>query len=268
MSPRSSPGASDELVADLFSAARAQLVPAASRERVAHRLGIAVLGPSNGAPLPERVVQLRESAQRPFGARLGLEVGWLGLVSALFVGAPGHVPAEPAAPELLVQSLEWVSDGTVPASPGALQVPARADEQTARRESSPGARGSASAKAGYTRAPARASAAHASPGGASMRAVQHSPSSTLLDEVRQLDRARELLGRGDGAGAIAALDRYERTFPKGELGLEARVLRVSGEFAAGRADSARALARELLATAGTERYRSELRRWMAVQQLP
>jgi hypothetical protein len=89
----------------------------------------------------------------------------------------------------------------------------------------------------------------------------------LLEEVRLLDRVRRLLARGDGSAALAALTDYDRMFTAGELALEARVLRVAGEFGVGHADVARALARELLATPGTERYRNELRRLMAQQSL-
>ena len=103
------------------------------------------------------------------------------------------------------------------------------------------------------------------------RSAAHVPapaaSSRLLDEVRLLDRVRSLLARGDGSAALAALTGYDRTFAAGELALEARVLRVAGEFGVGHADAARALASELLATPGTERYRNELRRLMAKQSL-
>lgn len=49
--------------------------------------------------------------------------------------------------------------------------------------------------------------------------------STLVEEIRVLDRARALLRAGDKVRARAELDRYDREFPFGSLGPEARALR-------------------------------------------
>lgn len=50
--------------------------------------------------------------------------------------------------------------------------------------------------------------------------------STLAEEVVLLQRALAALERGDGRGALTALDEHAHTFPSGELVVETRVARV------------------------------------------
>ena len=85
----------------------------------------------------------------------------------------------------------------------------------------------------------------------------------MLEEVKQLDRAREDLAAKRGGLALAVLDDYERRFPAGQLALESSVLRASVLAANGRGDEARALARRLLARTDSARYRAELERVLA-----
>jgi hypothetical protein len=47
----------------------------------------------------------------------------------------------------------------------------------------------------------------------------------LVREIELLDEARAALDRGDRAGALAALDRYAREAPRGQMAREAAVLR-------------------------------------------
>lgn len=54
---------------------------------------------------------------------------------------------------------------------------------------------------------------------------QKPTTSTLVEEIRALDRARAALRAGDRDRARAELDRYDREFPFGSLGPEARALR-------------------------------------------
>ena len=51
-------------------------------------------------------------------------------------------------------------------------------------------------------------------------------SGVLSAELGELDRARSQLADGDPKGALAVLDDYARTYPRGRLGLEAEVLRI------------------------------------------
>lgn len=48
----------------------------------------------------------------------------------------------------------------------------------------------------------------------------------LAEELAALDSARSRLAKGDPAGALARLDVYNRSYPKGRLQLEAEVLRI------------------------------------------
>jgi hypothetical protein len=50
--------------------------------------------------------------------------------------------------------------------------------------------------------------------------------SVLTAELGALDAARSRLSAGDGADALALLDDYSRTYPRGRLVLEAEVLRI------------------------------------------
>ena len=68
----------------------------------------------------------------------------------------------------------------------------------------------------------------------------------LSRELASIDAARAALARGDADGAIARLDHYARTFPHGRLDLEAEVLRIDALAESGRADTARAHARDFL----------------------
>jgi TolA-binding protein len=73
-----------------------------------------------------------------------------------------------------------------------------------------------------------------------------STESPLARELESLDRARSALNRGDAAGALADIDRYERAFPRGSLRNEAQVLRAEALLAKGDRAGARALAKQLL----------------------
>ena len=52
-------------------------------------------------------------------------------------------------------------------------------------------------------------------------------SSGLAGELAALDAARALLSKGDPSGALARLDSYNRSYPRGRLKLEAEVLRIN-----------------------------------------
>lgn len=73
------------------------------------------------------------------------------------------------------------------------------------------------------------------------------PAETLAAEIAGIDRARSLLGAGRYSAAIAALDDYERRFPRHHFAPEVLYLRMQAASGAGRSDEARALARSLLA---------------------
>jgi hypothetical protein len=66
-------------------------------------------------------------------------------------------------------------------------------------------------------------------------------------EMKALDVARSALARGDSAGAMIAIDQYDRDFSSGNLATEASVLRVEALVARGETAAARALAAHIVA---------------------
>jgi len=68
----------------------------------------------------------------------------------------------------------------------------------------------------------------------------------LSRELASLDAARAALARGDTPRALALLDRYTRTYPRGRLDMEAEVLRIDALAESGRTDAAHARARDFL----------------------
>lgn len=58
---------------------------------------------------------------------------------------------------------------------------------------------------------------------------QKPTTSTLAEEIRALDRARSALRAGDKERAKLELDRYDREFPFGSLGPEAKALRARAD---------------------------------------
>ena len=82
---------------------------------------------------------------------------------------------------------------------------------------------------------------------------------SLADEVAALDEARRTLSRGDANGALAALDGYNRTFPRGVLRETASVLRVEALARSGNRAAAVALAQRLLRAHPKSPYAVKLR---------
>jgi hypothetical protein len=80
----------------------------------------------------------------------------------------------------------------------------------------------------------------------------------LAAEVRAIESIQASLGWGDAEAAAAALARYRRQFPDGELALEADLLDIDVALARGERPQARRLARALLARPAATRYRARL----------
>ena len=76
--------------------------------------------------------------------------------------------------------------------------------------------------------------------------VRSSSSSALSAELGVLDAARSKLGAGDARGALAVLGEYDRTYPRGRLGLEAEVLRIDALSRAGEMSAAKKRAEAFL----------------------
>jgi len=70
--------------------------------------------------------------------------------------------------------------------------------------------------------------------------------SVLAAELGALDVVRARLSNGDTSGALAKLDDYSRTYPRGRLVLEAEVLRIDALSRAGQRDQAKKRAEAFL----------------------
>jgi hypothetical protein len=70
--------------------------------------------------------------------------------------------------------------------------------------------------------------------------------SALSEELAALDAVRSTLAHGDPTGALARLDNYNRSFPKGRLQLEAEVLRIDALMKSGQEDLAKKRAQAFL----------------------
>lgn len=68
----------------------------------------------------------------------------------------------------------------------------------------------------------------------------------LAAELGSLDAARAKLGAGDASGALAQLDDYSRSYPRGCLVLEAEVLRIDALAKSGQKDAAKKRAEAFL----------------------
>jgi hypothetical protein len=141
---------------------------------------------------------------------------------------PGQ-PARPTSPSRPVAAPPKVR--AAPAGEG--EKPAEHVDQGARSAIEPPAprtRSYADDEPGTDRAPAPQGTAFPAAG-----------ADTVAEEVTALDRARAALAAGDGSGALARLDAYERRYPKGTLLPEAAVLRVRALVQLGRSREARSV---------------------------
>jgi TolA-binding protein len=86
-----------------------------------------------------------------------------------------------------------------------------------------------------------------------------SETSSLEAEVAALDRARTVLAGGDPARALALLNQYEQTFPKGVLRPEASYLRIEALSQSGQRGAARDLAARFLARHPKSLHAAQLR---------
>jgi hypothetical protein len=82
---------------------------------------------------------------------------------------------------------------------------------------------------------------------AAARADGAGPASGLQQQVDLLDRARGLAASGDVAGALRALDDFDRRFGRGPMGEEAALLRIEATAARGDHAGAAALGQRFLA---------------------
>lgn len=259
-------GAGTEFERSLLDSARDDAVPREAKARVAAGLGIELApaqvqaDPPGHAPADEwRALAKASVKETGVGALVKYTfIGILGGVSAVSAtSAPEPASAsavagaaaielssvEPGPAQLAVQSL--AIDGAATVSEPA-ETPPRAPPVAAPPPSARPVRLPPSGAARLEPKP---------PSGASAGSTGQ-----LLAEVRQLDRVRAALDAAQSQTALRELDRYEAELPRGELALEALVLRVRALQRAGQFATAVRLARRALELPGSERYRPQLER--------
>jgi hypothetical protein len=244
-------------------------VPDGARERVAARLGLMEAAP----------VQLRASSAKPPSAGALTKPALLGVagvsvLALVFFGARAQTAPAPTVTAPAERALGTAKPAAVPtpaAGPLLAAERARPAEAAGRFAYEPAMAAREEPRkhlAAPVRVPVRAAPPPANEPRETRARVdvvepQGGVTDDLLEEVRQLDRARADLDADRASLALAVLDDYERLFPKGQLALEATVLRASTLYTLGRRDEARALAQRLSARTDSGRYRAELERLLA-----
>ena len=165
---------------------------------------------------------------------LAAKFGWTKLLAISGIGAAAVVPAGYYA---------W-EKAHAPSEPVAISAPAQlaSPKPTAAAEVAP-----------VVEAPVVAEPVVAAPVAAAptpkvdVRSPSSSSSSSALAaELGALDAARSRLNAGDASGALARLDDYARSYPRGRLALEAEVLRIDALSRNGQSGAAKKRAETFL----------------------
>lgn len=209
----------------LLDAARKEEPSAASRSRT-----LAAIGVGGGA-----LVATTTATAGGYGVKVGLAVFVLGAVGA---GAWLTRTPKPEAP----RSAPMVTVSSVSAPPPVATTAASASPPPAPVEV-------VSAQPVTTTAPVgKPVVPPAAPSGGGLTA-----------EVAALEKANAAVARSDGKAALAALDAYATTFPKGVLAADATVLRVRALLLLGRRAEAKTLADGYATAHPTSPYTRRLR---------
>jgi len=229
---RLSDGADDPGAALLRSAKRYR-VSEQTRQRALAALGTTATA-GGVKPLPKTTLSPAKLALWGLPGALMLAGGYL-----LVASGRGHGAVNPpAAASVSTAPLAQTADA--PALP--IEAPVSAPVRDSSRVSaSPG-----SSASSLPLSPAQSSTARSS--------------SDLAGELAALDGAAKAIQAGNGAGALTLLDAYTRTFPHGNLDLEAKVLRAEALERAGRHDEAALRARSFVAHYPTSPLAARMRR--------
>ena len=259
------------LGATLLLVARRQRPPSDVRQRGAALVDAGLGGAPGGAgdmrkanePPPPEV-------GLPVAAGSGMALKWLGIgtvvasvVVAGLIGGPtswGARGQETSAgtPAVAKPALSG-SESAPPADAVPSAITSSAVAPAARAEESKPPRAAAPAPAP---APTERAASVPSPAPAPAPAS----SSGLLEELRLLDAALASLRSGEARRALAVLDRYERTYPRGALTPEARTLRVEALLAAGERTAALTAYRDLVASNPRSPHRRRLAQLLHIEE--
>jgi hypothetical protein len=229
----------------LLASAGADGIPAAARDRLARVLKVPL--PASPVTPAARVKWAGVSARAARWSVVGM-VGaaaaamgaqqWLGETSATGSAAAGIEESAPVAvaPVPPPPAPSPVRDAVLP--PPDISPPAPSTKASARGQ-------------------ARASSAalrRASPPAAGDSGVEHG----LRAELRAVEAIQQALRAGRAGDAERRLDDYSRRFPRGELAIEAELLRIDLDVARGDHVRARERTQALIARPAAARYRERL----------
>lgn len=211
-----------EAEARLLQAARNARPSAVSRARMAGSLGLGV-----GAPLSGVGTAKASSALAQVLARKGLLLAIAGGVAgggAWLASTTGRPSA--ASPAMIA-----------PSAAATAPVEASTPKAQASKESTPPVPVAPPAPVA-TSPVASGPSSHVGPSAAS--------SSSWEDELRLLEAAQARLDQNEPGEALARIARYERAYPRGQLHVEAEVIRIEALALQGRRDEARRAANAFL----------------------
>ncbi len=210
----------------LLDAGASYRCSAAARAKTLEALGVA-----GGAALTATAVGVATSSWFA-------KIGWTKLV--LGVSAIGAVTAVPLTYQAWQRQQEaQASDTPIGVAPAAVARPSEPREVEPPVEAADHNVEAVSAVA---------------PPGAALRGITgtradnrpDAPAAGLAEELAALDSARNQLAKGDSLGALARLDAYGRSYPKGRLQLEAEVLRIDALTKSGQTSLAKKRAEAFL----------------------
>jgi hypothetical protein len=215
----------DDFECDLLRSARQDAPRPAAMRRTLAAIGV-------GMSLPLGVVTVAEGAIVPVKLGAVVLTKWLATGVALGVATAGGA-------KLTERALEPPRAAVVAPADAPRAAPPRAPRP---------ATSAASAMPPMAAAvpPVPVATVTAAPVGDTARAVVPGAPSSLPEEVRSVDAAREALAQGDARGSLALLRRYEATFGSGALLPEARVLEVKALVALGERTRAVAAAKRII----------------------
>ncbi len=230
---------SDELETSLLRIARSEGPSAASRQRIL--AGIAAAGAATASAELVHAAQVTKVAAK--GLSAGVKWGLLGVVALALPTAVLLTRAGPAAPAAERAPL------------AALPAPLEAVPEAKRLLPVPAPTADTTAPVALEDLPALPMPAAASGAASGAKAT-----TSLADEVAQLQKAKLALKSGNGRQALSELATYAQRFPRPLLGAEAGVVRIEALQATGDTLRAKSLAESFLARDPQSPYAARLRK--------
>jgi hypothetical protein len=207
--------------------------------------------------------RLDEGARRRALGALGLGAGSTALLSSTATAATAA--GWPLKAIIVVGLVGGLAGGALavkraPVS-NALVAPVAQPAVPAEAKAAPTVDAIQSAERSVVQEPAQ-TATHSVASSSDKRKAARAGAPTLTEELAALDAARAALRGGDVQGSLSLLDHYSQSFPKGNLALEAQVLRIEALAKSGNSQAASTLAKAFLAHHANSLLASRVRRFV------